>query len=135
MEARESASAVCRSSPLASAIRSGPDTETARTTAPLESVVTLRTKRRGSPWLLNGDSTTGRTLARVLAARASFSWRVADLGSGPGWNRTSGLRFRKPPLYPTELRDQLNNPLKLLVLSGEHPPTTASAPALYVIRT
>src|SRR5689334_15784719 len=30
----------------------------------------------------------------------------SDLGGGPGWSRTSGTRFRKPLLYPSELRGQ-----------------------------
>ena len=83
------------------------------------------------PEALLGPEGVPRTRSPLSQAHEK-SPASADLGSrasGPGWNRTSGLRFRKPPLYPTELRDQLNNPLKLLVLSGERQPNVASAPA------
>ena len=41
---------------------------------------------------------------------------IAAVG-GPDRTRTCDLRFRKPPLYPAELRDQVIDALAFLCLS------------------
>jgi hypothetical protein len=60
----------------------------------------LREEPRASadhPLRLNGDA---RQSSHVYL-------QICDLFGGPGLTRTGDLRFRKPLLYPAELRDQV----------------------------
>ncbi len=63
----------------------------------------------GTDSVPNGDQ-IGRTrlnaTERHRTEKRPASGGLGSRASGPGWNRTSGLRFRKPPLHPTERRDE-----------------------------
>ena len=62
-------------------------------------------------WLVHGDAhcgcrvKNGRTLACDRSLKKTPGWRRRGWRGGPGKTRTSDLRFRKPLLYPAELRD------------------------------
>src|SRR5215217_1890460 len=60
---------------------------------------------------------------RHLATKVP-QWRCCML-LDPDRNRTCGLRFRKPPLYPTELRGRATKSAEPLVFSGEGRPPEA----------
>ncbi len=46
----------------------------------------------------------GRNLADSVRKRKQAVWHTPISRAAPGRIRTCGLRFRKPPLYPPELR-------------------------------
>ncbi len=52
----------------------------------------------GEPWFSS---------ARTIVYKYSSMMNIF-LHGAPGWTRTSGLRFRKPLLYPAELQGQID---------------------------
>ncbi len=46
-------------------------------------------------------------ITRMGETAGEYHWGKPQEKTAPGATRTRDLRFRKPPLYPTELRAQL----------------------------
>ena len=74
-----------------------------RTAAPLIADSRLKLIPHPSGWRQLGEPDLQPV--RALDAQSVPPERMND----PDWNRTSDLRFRKPPLYPSELRGRHKN--------------------------
>src|SRR5579872_1408934 len=83
---------------------------------------TIKARKPSPPWRSRSSASQIRWLsfnisatARAWNYRRSLAFAAiivrARKDGDPGMTRTCDLRFRKPPLYPAELRDRSNPPL------------------------